>query len=146
MENVQRRGTKYVLSSYDLSYKERLISLELLPLSLRREYIDLNFLYNCHNDLVDFRFDDMFKFVDINRYNNVRHRYDELMLCVNRITSENYTKFYTNHVLHRWNMLPLDIRSLDLSDMGYSTPFKGNLNTGCTYSFKKSLLQKILVL
>jgi hypothetical protein len=43
LEQVQRRFTKYILANEDMSYKERLIHLGLVPLSYRREVADLLF-------------------------------------------------------------------------------------------------------
>ena len=42
VENVQRRATKFILNyPRDMSYTERLVKLNLLPLDLRREICDL---------------------------------------------------------------------------------------------------------
>ena len=46
-EAVQRRASKYILHDYHSTYKERLISLRLLPLTLWFEYLDLTFLLKC---------------------------------------------------------------------------------------------------
>ena len=41
----------------DLSYRDRLIKLRLLPVNYWLEYLDLVFFYKCLNNLVDFNFD-----------------------------------------------------------------------------------------
>ena len=47
VESVQRRATRWILMSRgELSYKERLLALNLLPLKFDREIKDLVFLYN----------------------------------------------------------------------------------------------------
>ena len=43
LERLQRRATKYVLNNYQLDYKSRLISLNLLPLTLWMELQDILF-------------------------------------------------------------------------------------------------------
>jgi hypothetical protein len=47
IENVQRRGTKFILNypPRDVTYRDRLISLNFLPLEHRRELYDLTLLY-----------------------------------------------------------------------------------------------------
>ena len=48
IEKVQRRATKFILGKPNLTYKkERLIKLQLLPLSLRLELQDILFLVKC---------------------------------------------------------------------------------------------------
>ena len=41
LERIQRRATKYILNNYDLSYKQRLDQLHLLPLMYTYELNDL---------------------------------------------------------------------------------------------------------
>ena len=41
VESVQRQFTKYILNDYTSSYKERLIECSLLPLTFRREYLQI---------------------------------------------------------------------------------------------------------
>ena len=43
LENIQRRATKYILNDYVSDYKSRLISLNLLPLSMVLELNDIVF-------------------------------------------------------------------------------------------------------
>ena len=45
VEKVQRRATKWILMNGDITYKERLLSLNLLPFSYDREIKDLTFFY-----------------------------------------------------------------------------------------------------
>ena len=58
IENVQRRATKFVLNYYgrDLSYKGRLVKLQMIPLEYRRDIADLTLLYKykCGTLNVDF--------------------------------------------------------------------------------------------
>ena len=52
LENVQRRATKLIPTLQNLSYPERLQSLNLPSLSYRRNHIDLIMVYKILNDLV----------------------------------------------------------------------------------------------
>ena len=47
VENIQRRATKFILNYYDrdIAYKDRLVTLHLLPLEYRREIADLTLVY-----------------------------------------------------------------------------------------------------
>ena len=43
LERVQRRATKYILNDFTSDYRDRLISLELLPLMMFYELLDIMF-------------------------------------------------------------------------------------------------------
>ena len=50
LEKVQRRATKYILAlpfKSDITYKSRLVTLKMLPLSYWHEYLDVLFLFKC---------------------------------------------------------------------------------------------------
>ena len=46
LERVQRRATKFILSDYNSDYKSRLCSLNLLPLMMHYEILDIAFFLN----------------------------------------------------------------------------------------------------
>jgi hypothetical protein len=125
IESLQRRATKYILNDYTLDYKNRLAQLNILPLSLRRDFLDLTFFCNCLNGLVDY---DILQNVQFNvRNNRTRYTNDDLLLESRLVRTEGFKKFYTNRVIPTWNSLPFDIRNCELSDLGYNTPFKNSL-------------------
>ncbi len=50
LERIQRRATKFILSlpyQPDVSYKERLMIIGILPISFWYEYLDLVYLFKC---------------------------------------------------------------------------------------------------
>lgn len=54
LENVQCSATKFILDyPGQISYKDRLVQLNLLPLEYRRLWKDLVFFYKCQNGLYD---------------------------------------------------------------------------------------------
>ena len=54
LENVQRRATKFILNyPRDISYRDRLVKLSLLPLEYRREMKDLVLIYNARAGHID---------------------------------------------------------------------------------------------
>ena len=64
IESVQRSMTRYILGYPESrTYRERCIDLNILPLSYRREIIDLVFLFKCIHGIYDVNFDDNFNFV-----------------------------------------------------------------------------------
>ena len=58
IERVQRSATKYILDFPDMRYKERLVKLNLLPLSYPRETADITFFFKCANNLYDINISD----------------------------------------------------------------------------------------
>ena len=55
VERVQRRATRWILQTRvrEVSYKDRLIKLGLVPLSYDRELKDLSFFYKCLYNHID---------------------------------------------------------------------------------------------
>ena len=54
VENVQRRATKFILNyPRNMSYRDRLVKLSLLPLEYRREVKDLELIYNARAGHID---------------------------------------------------------------------------------------------
>ena len=47
LENIQRRATKVICGKNKLCYKDRLLTLNLLPINYWLEYLDLIFLFKC---------------------------------------------------------------------------------------------------
>ena len=62
VEQVQRRATRWISQTRvgEVSYKDRLIKLDLLPLSYDRELKDLSFFYKC-----------LYYYIDLNRPNRL---------------------------------------------------------------------------
>jgi hypothetical protein len=126
VESLQRRATKYILNNPDIDYKNRLIQCNLLPLSFRRQFLDIVFAYNSMNVLNDFKIMNHVNTVNINFSNYTRHQasLDEFMLEAVQSQHDLYGKFYCKRIVKIWNEIPLAIRSLELSDLGFNTPFK----------------------
>ena len=55
LERVQRRATKYILSNYNLCYTDRLMKLNLLPVSYWHEQKDLCTLHKLLNNAYDIK-------------------------------------------------------------------------------------------
>ena len=110
IEGVQRRATKYILGYQDLEYKDRLNTLNLMPLSFRREIGDLVFFFRClHGDYeLDTR--DYVSFVSPTGM-HTRSASDTFKLKVNFCKTESHKMFFFNRIVPIWNQLPLAARS-----------------------------------
>lgn len=107
LELVQRRATKYILSGSVLSYKDRLIKLNLLPLMYWYDFQDILFLLKCilHPP-------DNFNISNYVAFSDTTTRtagLGKLKYVYRRLSSSRH--FYFNRVVRLWNSLPF----LDLS-------------------------------
>ena len=57
------------MSDTSLNYKQRLFSCDTLPLSLRRDFLDVVFMYNSINDINDFDINTIARYSDGNGRN-----------------------------------------------------------------------------
>ena len=64
IERVQRRATKWILQTRvgEMSYKDRPLALNLLPLTFDRELKDMVFFYKCVNNFTDLNVKDFVAF------------------------------------------------------------------------------------
>jgi hypothetical protein len=71
LERVQRAATRYILNFPNISYTDRLSLLNLLPLSFRRDMLDLKFYYKSVNRLNEL---ELYDFVNFSRDSIVNTR------------------------------------------------------------------------
>ena len=105
LERLQRRATKYVLNNYQLDYKSRLVSLNLLPLTLWMELQDiLLFLELTKNPPDNF---DVFKYVCFIK-TSTRHSTEcKIKTSLSVIPRLNSTRHhYFNRIIKISNSLP----------------------------------------
>ena len=99
VEGIQRRASRFMVGKgSDLSYRDRLIKLRLLPLNYWLEYLDLVFFYKCLNNMVDFTFE-----------------FDHYVSFVQgRTTNYARTSLFRDYLFNRiviiWNGIPEDIK------------------------------------
>jgi hypothetical protein len=136
-ESVQRRATKYILHDFQSNYEHRLSQLKILPLSLRREFLDLVFYYNSVNDLVDINLSIMPKYIT-NVHIRTRRNNDDLLLQINKVKYNAFSKFFTNRISRSWNALPYNIRNIEITPMGYNSSFKLKLKSYMHEYFDKA--------
>ena len=110
IEKVQRYATKYIVNYADLSYKERCLKLNLLPLCYRREILDLCFLFKCIQKGDTSLFHNYFTKIQNNR-SNLRSSSKGLLFSKSMTKSLSFHSLFFNRVVRLWNVLPLSIRN-----------------------------------
>ena len=110
VENMQRRATRFILkrNSSDLSYKDRLIKLKVLPLNYWLEYLNLVFFFKCLHGHIDLTrsYNYYFSFVT----NQTRQACSGLNLKINNNRTSTFRDFYFNRITNLWNNIPNDAR------------------------------------
>ena len=111
IENVQRRATKLILNHYDrdISYKDRLLKLHLLPLEFRRETSDLIFLYKHKCGILNVDFGSLYKPV-CPPYNTLRTDSYNLRELFNHKQCY-YQNLYFPRSVKLWNNLPHELKT-----------------------------------
>ena len=126
LESIQRRATKFILRDYTLDYKLRLQKCDLLPLSLRRDLLDIVYTYDCINDKIDFN---VFNYLEeYNIINNTRSQDTNVIrfkISVPKLeSSRHYFRFRLPAI---WNNIPSDILEIEPSASGDNKCFKKHL-------------------
>ncbi len=62
VENIQRRATRFICKNSELSYKDGLFILNLLPINYWLEYLDIIFFYKCNSRVIDINLDNFVQF------------------------------------------------------------------------------------
>jgi hypothetical protein len=139
LESVQRRATKFILSDYKISYKDRLNACNLLPLSLRRQYLDGVFVYNSLNNINAININKFLEFLGGYRpATRLLLAQDDLMFSPIRANHDIFNKYFTRRIVALWNNIPYNIRSLDLTVNDNNTPFKRELKSWLWKYFTKN--------
>ena len=110
LERIQRRATKFILWYYaDLSYKDRLVKLNLLPLSYWFEYLDLLYFFKCRIKLYN---------IDVSSYVtpcSLSFRSTRSTTSSdyrpNSCKTSTYRDSYFNRIVLLWNSLPSNIKA-----------------------------------
>lgn len=112
LERVQRAATRFILNYPNMSYVQRLVKLNLLPLSIRRDILDLKFFYKCMNNNIDIDINNFVTFVcnsTITRH--TRNSCDPSLLRIPLCRTNTFSNSYFNRIVHSWNKLPIHVRS-----------------------------------
>ena len=102
LETVQRRSTKYIPQDYSSNYKQRLMSLKLLPLMYWYELQDMLLIIKCIKTPTD-NFD-IYKYVSIGTKSTRSASHHKLKQNLCRTSC--YSHFYFNRIVKLWNAFP----------------------------------------
>jgi hypothetical protein len=110
IESIQRKATKLICRNYYISYKERLALTNLLPLSFRRETLDLNFFKKGRAGI----FGQDIKMICNIKQDRQNRRLDpnNSLVKTTKVKSETYAHYFTNRIIRSWNSLPHEVRDM----------------------------------
>ncbi len=121
-ERVQREMTRFAMHYPDgCDYRERLIELETLPLSYRREIQDLTLFFKCRTGQTRINLDDYVMFYG---QNGRRTGNSGPLLRTPFVRTESFWGSYFNRVVRMWNALPVNVRTSDSLSI-----FKGRISS-----------------
>ena len=108
IEKVQKKFTRIVAGCQDLNYEERLTVLELVPLTNRRQYLDLIQAYRLINKIDTLDHDLLIhnpnsRATRASQKSNVKEEHCKLDLR---------KKFFTSRAAKEWNELPSEVQRL----------------------------------
>ena len=104
LERVQRRATRWILRTRigEMSYKQRLLTLRLLPLAYDRELRDLLFLYNCISGYTDLNID---RYVTFVTHGRSRSKNPTLVLKPAYCKTATFQASFFNRIVKPWNTI-----------------------------------------
>ena len=114
LDGVQRRATKFSMHYPDLDYRERLCQLNLLPLTLHREHLDLSLFFKCITGVYDLDINKYVKFCNSGSgqgHPTTKSSTDPLLLKVPFGRTEAFKSSFFNRIVSSWNQLPPNTRS-----------------------------------
>ena len=102
IESVQRRATRFICKNNELSYRERLQKLNLLPINYWLELLGLVFFFKCMHGLVKLNISN---FVSFNQ-GRTRCSTAGVYLKTPRTRTSCFRDSYFNRIVNLWNSLP----------------------------------------
>ena len=107
-ESLQRRSTRFVMFDSEYNYRERLVKLNLLPVSYWLEINDLTLFYKCYSGYYNFPITDCVKPKPITRSTRNSCKLDmSVPFCRTKL----FQNSYFNRIPKLWNNLPPCTRS-----------------------------------
>ena len=104
LERIQRRATKYILNDYNSNYRDRLLSLNFLPLMMQLELFDILFFIRCLKDPDTSQEFSIHSFVQFSDRNTRSSSHLKLKHFLSKSTTEGHLFF--NRLPRLWNSLP----------------------------------------
>ena len=114
IESVQRSMTRYIFNYRDINYKERLVNLNMLPLTMRRELNDITFFWKCLHDMYSVDLSHYVNFSGSNTIHSTRSTTDTAFLMVPPLCrTEGFKRSFFNRIVPLWNSLPHSVRCIE---------------------------------
>jgi hypothetical protein len=116
IEDIQRKGTNYILNNerYDhpehINYKTRLQILDLLPTTYRREIHDITLMLKSINGNTNMKLKDNIRYIDRPTGPRTRQQTHGTKLFTFTTNLDRSRHFFTHRVIDTWNALPDSIR------------------------------------
>ena len=110
IEKVQRAATRYILGYPNLSYTERLLKLNMSPLTFRRDIADVCMLFKCIHGLYNVDITRFVSFVSNNTNVHMRSTADHNLMKIPLCKTNTCKNLYFNRIVKSWNKLPQDSR------------------------------------
>ena len=109
IERIKRNFARYTLHYPTINYKERCEYLNILPLSFRREMIDIKLHFK---SLFVSDFSDIVASLssDYKPDSRLRSNQNESLFYSRQVRTKTFKSFYSNRVVSIWNKLPTDLR------------------------------------
>ena len=110
LERIQRRATRFITNDYVSNYRDRLLSLRMLPLTYTLELLDILFFIKC------LKFPDpSFNILDYISFSHSSTRsYTNGKISVRHSRQNGSRHFYFSRIARLWNSLPVIDLSLSL--------------------------------
>ena len=102
IESIQRWATRFICKNNELSYRERLQKLNLLPINYWLELLDLVFFFKCMHGSVKLNISN---FVSFNQ-GRTRRSTAGVYLKTPRTRTSCFRDSYFNRIVNLWNSLP----------------------------------------
>ena len=113
IKRFQRHVTKFILNEYssDVSYRDRCLTLVILPMCYRGEILNLCFLFKCLHGEIDININTYLQFVQSNTSRRSANKGTLFYLKMTKTVQAQYMSF--NRLARLWNKLPQHIRISD---------------------------------
>ncbi len=123
IERVQRRATKFILSlpyETDISYKERLVTIGIIPVCYWHEYLDMVYLFKCIITKSDSN-------ITIKKHvRKTRTSTQRVLLDVPKCKTVAFQNSYYIRAASVWNTLPVCIRDTNKTLASFKVALKGH--------------------
>jgi hypothetical protein len=111
LESIQRRATIYISRTKEMDYRERMAEANLVPLSYRREQLDLFFAHKARAGIFGLKLQTLCSVNQARR--RLRGNIDRTLIHQGFSHTETYRHFFTHRLPPIWNSLPAETRNIE---------------------------------